>query len=102
MPLDAFTDAIRAIVAGLREGRPTHARVNGAAVGIDHLGRRLHGLGCVRDREIAGCLTAAVGELGACHPLPEEDRGAAVDSAIRHLQAALVHSKDGVLPPAPA
>lgn len=94
----AFTDAIRSIVAGLREGRPTHARVNGAASGIDHLGRRLHGLGWVRDREIADCFTAAVGELGACHPLPEEDRGEAVDAAVRHLEAALVHSEAGVLP----
>jgi hypothetical protein len=98
MPLDAFTGAIRSIIAGLREGRPTHARVNGAAAGIDHLGRRLHGLGCVRDREIAGCLTAAVGELGACHPLPEEDRGAAVDAAVRHLGATLVHAGEGLLP----
>jgi hypothetical protein len=102
MPLDAFTDAIRSIVAGLREGRPTHARVNGAAAGIDHLGRRLHGLGCVRDREIAGCFTAAVGELGACHSLPEEDRGDAVDAAIRHLNAAVAHAGEGLLPFAPA
>ena len=98
MALDAFAGAIRSIIAGLREGRPTHARVNGAAAGIDHLGRRLHGLGCVRDREIAGCFTAAVGELGACHPLPEEDRGAAVDAAVRHLDAALAHAGDGLLP----
>lgn len=101
MPLDAFTDAIRAIIAGLREGRPTHARVNGAAAGIDHLGRRLHGLGCVRDREIAACFTAAVGALGDSHPLPEEDRGAAVDAATRHLAAALAHADEGLLPFAP-
>ena len=100
MPLEAFTDGIRAIVAGLREGPPTHPRVNGAAVSIDHLGRRLHGLGCVRDREIADCFTAAVGELGACHPLPEAERGAAVDAAIRHLDAAATHAEEGVLPPA--
>lgn len=99
MPLASFTDGIRSIVAGLRAGPPTHPRVNGAAVSIDHLGRRLHGLGCVRDREIAGCFTAAVGELGACHPLPEEDRGPAVDAALRHLDAALVHAGEGVLPP---
>lgn len=102
MALEAFADAIRSIIAGLREGRPTHARVNGAAAGIDHLGRRLHGLGCVRDREIAGCFTAAVGALGACHPLPEEDRGDAVDTAIRHLTAALAHAEEGVLPYTPA
>jgi hypothetical protein len=101
MPIADFTDGIRSIVAGLREGPPTHPRVNGAAVSIDHLGRRLHGLGCVRDREIADCFTAAVGELGACHPLPEEERGTAVDAAIRHLDAAAAHAAEGVLPPPP-
>ncbi|HEU4880760.1 MAG TPA: hypothetical protein VFT45_00905 [Longimicrobium sp.] len=100
MPLSAFTDSIAAIIAGLRGGAPSHARVNGAASGIDHLGRRLHGLGCVRDREIADCFTAAVGELGACHPLPEEDRGDAVAAALRHLEAALAHAEAGFLPPA--
>ncbi len=92
-----FADDIRALVAGLREGAPTHARVNGAAAGIDHLGRRLHGLGCVRDREIAGCFTAAVGELHACNPLPEEERGTAVDAAVRHLDAAAAYAEEGVL-----
>jgi hypothetical protein len=72
--------------------------VNGAASGIDHLGRRLHGLGCVRDREIADCFTAAVGELGACHPLPEDDRRPAVDAAVGHLDAALAHAGEGLLP----
>jgi hypothetical protein len=99
--LSPFADDIRALVAGLRGGAPTHARVNGAAAGIDHLGRRLHGLGFLRDGEIAGCFTAAVNELGACHPLPEEDRRTAVDSAIRHLEAAATHAQEGVLPPPP-
>lgn len=98
----AFADAIRAIIAGLREGPPTHARVNGAAVSIDHLGRRLHGLGCVRDREIANCFTAAVQALGDSHPLPEEKRGDAVQAAVRELEAAAAHAEEGVLPPAPA
>lgn len=98
MALAAFADAIRGIIGGLREGAPTHARVNGAASAIDHLGRRLHGLGCVRDREIAGCFTAAVGELGACHPLAEEDRRPAVDAAVRHLDDALAHADEGVVP----
>ena len=62
MALSAFADSIAAIIAGLRGGPPSHARVNGAASGIDHLGRRLHGLVCVRDREIAHFVTAAVGE----------------------------------------
>jgi hypothetical protein len=96
-----FAADIRAIAAGLRGGVPTHARVNGAASGIDHLGRRLHGLGFLRDREIAGCFTAAVNELGACHPLPEDERGTAVDAAIRHLDAAAAHAEAGVLPRPP-
>lgn len=96
-----FADDIRALAAGLRGGPPTHARVNGAAAGIDHLGRRLHGLGCVRDREIADCFTAAVGELHACHPLPEQERGTAVAAAIRHLDAAEAHAREGVLPRPP-
>ena len=100
MALSDFTASIGSIIAGLRGGAPSHARVNSAASAIDHLGRRLHGLGCVRDREIADCFTAAVGELGACHPLPEEDRGAAVAAAIRHLESALLHAEEGVLPPA--
>lgn len=102
MSLTAFVDAIRSIIAGLREGPPTHPRVNGAAVSIDHLGRRLHGLGCARDREIANCFTAAVAGLGACHPLPEEARGDAVQAAIRELEAAAAHAEEGVPPPAPA
>jgi hypothetical protein len=100
MALSAFTDSIGAIIAGLRGGAPSHARVNGAASAIDHLGRRLHGLGCVRDREIADCFTAAVGELGACHPLPEDERRPAVDAALRHLEAALTHAEEGVAPAA--
>ena len=98
MPAAEFAGAIRSITAGLREGAPTHSRVNGAAVSIDRLGRRLHGQGWVRDREIAGCFTAAVGELGACHTLPEAERGPAVDAAVRHLEAAAAHAEDGVQP----
>jgi hypothetical protein len=98
LPTDSFTRGIRAVVIGLRGGAPSHARVNGAASEIDQLGRRLHGLSWVRDREIADCFTGAVRELGECHPLPVQDRGAAVDAAVRHLEAALVHSEAGVLP----
>lgn len=96
--VSGFTGAIRSITAGLRAGPPTHSRVNGAAVAIDHLGRRLHGQGWVRAHEIAGCLAAAVAALGACHPLPEEERGEAVDAAIRHLDEALAHAGEGVAP----
>jgi hypothetical protein len=36
--------------------------------------------------------------LGACHPLPEEDRGEAVDAAVRNLDAAIAHAGEGLLP----
>jgi hypothetical protein len=94
----SFTGGIREIVRGLRDDPHSHAGLNGAAAGIDHLGRHLHGLGCVRDREIAGCFTAAFGELSASHALPEDGRGDAVDRAIHHLEAALAHTDAGVLP----
>jgi len=93
-----FADAIRGIVRELRSEPHTHVRVNNAAAGIDNLGRHLHGLGFVRDREIAGCFTAAFGELSASHALAEDARGAAVGGAIRHLEAALLHAEAGLLP----
>lgn len=94
----SFTEAIRGIVRDLQGGAPTHSRLNGAAAGIDHLGRHLHGLGFVRDREIAGCFTAAFGALSASHALAEDARGASVGDAIRHLEAALLHAEAGLLP----
>lgn len=97
----SFTQELRAIVRGLRENPRSHDHVNGAASRIDHLGRKLHGIGFARDREIAGCLTAAVGALGAAHELPEEERGAAVEEALGHLEAALAHAGEGISPAAP-
>jgi hypothetical protein len=93
-----FTEAIRAVVRGLRDDAHTHARINDAAAAIDNLGRHLHGVGFVRDREIAGCFTAAFGELSASHALAEDARGASVNGAVRHLEAALLHAQAGLLP----
>lgn len=93
-----FAEAIHLIARGLRQDAPSHAHLNGAAARIDHLGRRLHGLGCVRDREIAACFTAAIAELDASHGLDEAARGGAVHRAARQLEAALAYADEGVVP----
>ena len=92
-----FAEAIDTIARGLRLDVPSHALVNGAAARIDHLGRRLHGLGCVRDREIAACFTAAIAELDASHGLAEDARGEAVGRAAGQLEAALAFADEGVV-----
>lgn len=83
------------ILEVLREGAPTHARLNGAAFRIDQLGRQLHGLGLARDREVAHGLNAAVRLLGESHELAEDARVGAVSEAVRHLRAALAHAEEG-------
>jgi 2-succinyl-5-enolpyruvyl-6-hydroxy-3-cyclohexene-1-carboxylate synthase len=97
----SFTEAIRAVASGLREHAHSHVYLNRASSGIDHLGRQLHGLGYARDREIAGCLTAALGELSVSHGLAEEERAEAVQRVISHLDAALVYAGAGVISTAP-
>lgn len=97
----SFPEAVRAIASGLREHPHSHVHLNRASSGIDHLGRQLHGLGYTRDREIAGCLTAALGELSAAHGLAEEDRAEAVRRVAGHLDDALAHAGEGGVP-APA
>lgn len=92
-----FAEAIQLIARGLRQGVPSHAHLNGAAARIDHLGRRLHGLGCVRDREIAACFTAAIAELDASHGLEDDARGEAVARAAGQMEAALAYADEGVL-----
>ncbi|HEX8455471.1 MAG TPA: hypothetical protein VF647_25555 [Longimicrobium sp.] len=91
----SFTEALRMILDVLREGAPTHARLNGAAFRIDQLGRQLHGLGLARDREVAHALNAAVRLLGESHELEEDARAGAVSEAVRHLRAALAHAEEG-------
>lgn len=97
----SFTEEIGAIADGLREAPPSHPLLNRAAVRVDALGRRLHGIGYVRGEEIAYCLTEALRELDAAHPLPDEAREETVRRAALHLRAALDHAADGVLPPEP-
>lgn len=98
----SFTDAIRHIASELRGGRDTHGAVNRASSAIDHLGRRLHGMGFVRGREIAECFTAALAELERSHALQEEERREPVTRAIDRLEAAVVHAGAGVSPNPPA
>lgn len=94
----SFTEAIRTIARELREHAHSHTHLNRASSGIDHLGRQLHGLGYVRDREIADSFTAALAELSASHGLAEEDRAEAVQRVAGHLDAALGHAEAGVVP----
>jgi hypothetical protein len=89
-----FSEAIGVIARALRQGVPSHAHLNGAAARIDHLGRRLHGLGCVRDREIAACFTAAIAELDASHGFAEGARGEAVARAAGQMEAALAFADE--------
>jgi hypothetical protein len=93
-----FTGAVREIVAGLRDARPTHGVLNGASSGIDQVGRRLHGLGYVRSGEIADCFMAALADLDQAHGLAEEARGEAVKRVIARMEDALEHAAAGVLP----
>ncbi len=97
----SFSGEIRGIADGLRDDARSHTRLNRAASRIDHLGRKLHGIGYVRDREIGGCFTEALRELSASHGLPEALRAEAVRRAAAHLDAAAAHSDEGVLPTAP-
>ncbi|HEX8692294.1 MAG TPA: hypothetical protein VF746_07755 [Longimicrobium sp.] len=97
----SFTGAIRTLASGLREDAHSHTHLNRAAARIDHLGRRLHGLGLLRDREIADCFTAALRELEACHGIPEEERGEAVRRAACRLDAAAALAREGVPTSAP-
>lgn len=93
----SFTDAIRVIAGELRDSALTHVVLNRAASGIDHLGRRLHGLGYVQAGEIADCFTAALAELDASHGVPDELRREPVHRAVARLDAAAAHAEAGVL-----
>lgn len=97
--MSAFTGAVGEIARLLRENAPSHPVLNRAASQLDQLGRKLHGMGFVHDREIADCFTAAVGGLSACHALPEESRPEAVGEVVRHLEAAMSRMETGGLSP---
>jgi hypothetical protein len=85
------------IAKGLRDDPPSYAHLIRAAGGIDHLGRRLHGLGCVRHREIAACFMAAIGEIQASIELAEPARTEAVGRAVAQLEAAGVYLSEGTM-----
>jgi hypothetical protein len=87
----SYEKAVVEIASALRDGPPSYAHLNRAAGRIDHLGRLLHGLGCVRHREIAACFMAAIGELQASIELPEPARAERVTRAVAQLEAAHVH-----------
>lgn len=97
----SFTEQIRGIARALRDGGHTHVALNRASSAIDHLGRRLHGLGYLRAREIAACFSAALADLDASHGVPEEMRGETVHRAVCRMDAAMEHAAAGVLPDPP-
>ncbi|HEX6748063.1 MAG TPA: hypothetical protein VF092_12285 [Longimicrobium sp.] len=97
----AFNEALRRITRELCGAPLTHVVLNRASSEIDQLGRRLHGLGYARSREIADCFTAALADLDASHALPEETRAQAVRRATARLDDALAHAAAGVLPVPP-
>lgn len=94
----SFGDAIRVLSDELRLEPHSPDRLNQVASRIDQLGRRLHGHGWVRDHEIGGCLTAAVSGLTEARDQPEGDRGASVRQVLLQLEAALVHTEEGLRP----
>jgi hypothetical protein len=98
----SFTERIRGIASALRDGGHTHVDLNRASSEIDQLGRRLHGLGYLRAREIAECFSAALADLDASHRVPEEMRGEAVRRAALRMDAALDHAAAGLVPDPPA
>ena len=93
-----LSEAIREISRELASGTHSRSRVNRGAIDVDQLGRRLHGLGMLRDREIAECLNAAVSALGEAHLLPEEERTSSVRRAIAELESAAAHADQGARP----
>ena len=95
----SFTDEIRAVGTELRVGDLTPARLNHAGVRIDQLGRRVHGLGWVRDHEIGVCLTVAVRELIRARGLADLERAQAVRNSLDQLEIALALSDEGLRPP---
>jgi hypothetical protein len=91
----SFRASVTEIAKGLRDDPPSYAHLIRAAGRIDHLGRLLHGLGCVRHREIADCFMAAIGEIQASIELPEPARAEGVGRAVAQLEAARVHLGEG-------
>jgi hypothetical protein len=93
--LPSFLALVSEIARGLRDDPGSYANLNRAAGRIDHLGRRLHGLDCVRHREVAACFMVAIGELQAANALPEAARTDGVGRAVAQLDAARIHLGEG-------
>jgi hypothetical protein len=91
----SFTNSVSEIARGLRDGPPSFFHLNRAAGQIDHLGRLLHGLSFIRDREIAACFTAAIHELHESIELPETARLETIERAVRQLETSLVYLDQG-------
>lgn len=95
----SFTEAVRAVASELRESAPHRRVLNLAASRIDGLGRQLHGVGFVHDREIADGLTAAIRDLDAAHRLPQEERAETVGRAAAALDDAADRMENGGVAP---
>lgn len=95
----SFTEAVRAIASELRESAPHHRVLNLAASRVDGLGRQLHGVCFVHDREIADGFTAAIRELDAAHGLPQDERAETVGRAAAALDAAADRMESGGVAP---
>lgn len=101
MELSKFVGAIRSVTGELREEAPSRVLLQHLAFRVDQLGRRLHGLGCIREDEVAGCLTAAVRELGIAGERSDAERTEAVRRSILQLETAVVHAEQGMRAPPP-
>ena len=94
--ISSFLTEIRDISGDLRLEPHSPVGLNRAAVRIDQLGRRVHGLGLAHDHEIGVCLGAAVRELTVAQGLPEAQRIESVREATRSLDAALIQADERV------
>lgn len=99
--LEAFHAEVGDIASALAAGSRSHAELNLAAARIDHLGRQLHGIGFVRESEIAKWLSAAVEGLLASHHLSAELAAAAVIEAASKMYLARTAIGEGVRPVGP-
>jgi hypothetical protein len=98
----SFIASVTEIATALRDEPPSHAHLIRAAGRIDHHGRRLHGLGYARHREVAACFMSAIGEIHSSLQLPEPARTEAVARAVAQLEAARAHLRGGHDPETPA
>jgi light-regulated signal transduction histidine kinase (bacteriophytochrome) len=91
----SYMASVAEIAQGLRDDPPSYAHLIRAAGRIDYLGRRLHGLGCVRHREVAACFMEAIGEIQASIDLLEPARAESLARAAAQLESAGVGLGEG-------